>query len=135
MEWFESLEHLLVKVVTLTKFALEAISVLCIILGLLKVLQMTLSMNRRQRERVFPFNQIRLQFGMWLALALEFQLGADILGTTVSPTREDLVRLGLIAIIRTFLNFFLSKEIEAEMALERERQAHDKGLAHGDRPS
>jgi len=56
-----------------------------------------------------------------LALALEFQLGADILGTTIAPSAEELVRLALIATIRTFLNFFLGKELEAELELEKKR--------------
>ena len=68
---------------------------------------------------------MRLRFGLWLALALEFQLGADILSTTVAPTTQDLARLALIAIIRTFLNYFLSKEMEAEMALEKEQRRLD----------
>jgi uncharacterized membrane protein len=32
-----------------------------------------------------------------------------------------LIKLGVIAVIRTFLNYFLDREIAAEMALERER--------------
>jgi uncharacterized membrane protein len=61
-----------------------------------------------------------------LALALEFQLGADILGTTVAPTVQDLLRLGIIAVIRTFLNYFLGKEMEMELALERERLSQEQ---------
>jgi len=55
-----------------------------------------------------------LTFGLWLALALEFQLAADILSTTVSPSFEALGKLALIAVIRTFLNYFLNKELETE---------------------
>lgn len=115
------LEDGLDQLVSLTTFALEAISVLCIVVGLLKTAQLWLMLRRRSRGQDFPFNQVRLAFGSWLALALEFQLGADILGTTVAPTSQDLMRLGLIAIIRTFLNYFLGKEMETELALERER--------------
>jgi uncharacterized membrane protein len=49
---------------------------------------------------------------MWLALALEFQLGADILSTTVAPTFDSLGKLGILALIRTFLNYFLTRELE-----------------------
>lgn len=39
------------------------------------------------------FNQIRLAFARYLALALEFQLGADIHSTSMSPRgREQLPR-------------------------------------------
>ena len=59
------------------------------------------------------FSEIRLHFGTWLALALELQLGADIVGTTVAPSFEALGKLGLIAVVRTFLNYFLQRELEA----------------------
>lgn len=109
------------QLVVITTFVLEAISVLCIVVGLIKTAVLWLGLRRRSRGRDFPFNQVRLAFGSWLALALEFQLGADILATTVAPSNQDLIRLGLIAVIRTFLNYFLGKEMETELALERER--------------
>jgi uncharacterized membrane protein len=56
-------------------------------------------------------NRLRLKFGGWLALALEFQLASDIIKTTVAPSYENLIQLGAIAVIRTFLNYFLSKEL------------------------
>lgn len=125
MEWFERLEQLLKDVVLITTFCLEAISVLCVVVGLFKTVRLAISLNRQRRGQEFPFNTVRLRFGLWLALALEFQLGADILSTTVAPTTQDLARLALIAIIRTFLNYFLSKEMEAEMALERAQRKLD----------
>lgn len=57
---------------------------------------------------------MRLTFGSWLALALDFQLGADSVATTISPSETNLIQLGVIALIRTFLNGFLGREIEAE---------------------
>ena len=125
MEWFERLEQLRKDVVLITTFCLEAISVLCVVVGLFKTVRLAISLNRQRRGQEFPFNTVRLRFGLWLALALEFQLGADILSTTVAPTTQDLARLALIAIIRTFLNYFLSKEMEAEMALEKEQRRLD----------
>jgi uncharacterized membrane protein len=50
---------------------------------------------------------------------LEFQLAADIVGTIVSPTTGHLIELGAVAVIRTFLNYFLGKELrEQREALE-----------------
>ena len=115
MEFFEqALSHL----VAIAKFVLEGFSVICIIIGFIKTLQLAFVLSRR-RDSVQSFNKVRLRFGMWLALALEFQLGADILGTTVTPTLDSLTRLALIAVIRTFLNYFLGKELETELELEK----------------
>jgi hypothetical protein len=58
--------------------------------------------------------QIRLHLGQYLALGIEFQLGSDILGTAVSPTPEEVRMLAAIVVIRTVLNYFLSKELERE---------------------
>jgi uncharacterized membrane protein len=60
---------------------------------------------------------IRLHFARWLALALEFELGADILRTAIAPTWSDIGQLAAIATIRTLLNYFLQKEIDR--AIER----------------
>lgn len=57
---------------------------------------------------------IRLTLARYLALALEFQLGADIISTAVAPTWEEIGKLGAIAVIRTGLNFFLSQELKEE---------------------
>lgn len=62
--------------------------------------------------------RLRLRFGSWLALALDYQLGADILATTIAPSWEASGQLGVIALIRTFLNYFLTQELEAEAKLK-----------------
>jgi uncharacterized membrane protein len=52
------------------------------------------------------------RFGMWLLLGLEFELAADIIDSVISPTWQDVGMLGAIAVIRTFLNYFLEKDLE-----------------------
>jgi uncharacterized membrane protein len=64
--------------------------------------------------RNYTNTQIRLHLGRYLALGIEFQLGSDILGTAVSPTIEEVGLLAAIVVIRTVLNYFLSKELERE---------------------
>lgn len=64
------------------------------------------------------FNPIRLAFARYLTLALELQLAADILSTSVAPTWDQIGKLAAIAVIRTALNYFLSKEIEKERAAD-----------------
>ena len=64
------------------------------------------------RGQTQDYNQIRLTLARYLALALEFQLGADILSTAVAPSWEQIGKLGAIAVIRTGLNYFLMREME-----------------------
>jgi uncharacterized membrane protein len=49
---------------------------------------------------------------MWIVLALEFALAADIVRTAIAPTWDDIGRLGAIALIRTALNYFLERDME-----------------------
>jgi uncharacterized membrane protein len=60
------------------------------------------------------FTPVRLGFARYLAMALEFQLAADILSTAVAPSWEQLGKLATVAIIRTGLNFFLMQEMKEE---------------------
>jgi uncharacterized membrane protein len=71
-------------------------------------------------RKALSFNIVRLGLARYLALALELQLGADIIGTAISPSWEQIAQLGAIAIIRTGLNYFLSREMQEEATLVRE---------------
>ena len=62
---------------------------------------------------------IRLRLGRVLTLGLEFTVASDILRTAVAPTRQDILNLGAIVLLRTLLNYFLEQEIRQG---ERERQ-------------
>ncbi len=105
----ETLESGLSQGVMLLKFVLEAISALCVLLGLFSTIRLSFT-NWRGLDS--GFSALRLRFGSWLALALEFQLGADIVATTVAPTFDALAKLALLAVVRTFLNYFLQKELK-----------------------
>jgi uncharacterized membrane protein len=66
---------------------------------------------RELRVRPGSYEDTRLLLGRYLALGLEFQLGADILGTAVSPSWTEIGKLGAIAGIRTVLNYFLAQDL------------------------
>ena len=55
-----------------------------------------------------------LEFARWLVAGLTFQLAADIVATTVTPSWDEIGRVAAIAAIRTFLTFFLDRDIELE---------------------
>jgi len=57
-------------------------------------------------------NEVFLRFGSWMLLGLEFELAADVLRTAIAPTWNQIGQLGAIAAIRTFLNFFLERDVE-----------------------
>lgn len=55
---------------------------------------------------------VRLRLARWLAVALEFELAADILRTAIAPTWSEIGKLAAIATLRTLLNYFLEQEIQ-----------------------
>lgn len=63
------------------------------------------------RSLLVPKEEIRLSLGRALALALELELGADILKTAVAPSWDDIGLLTAIAVLRTGLNYFLEREL------------------------
>ena len=90
----------------------EAVGVLVVTVGIVRAMVRYVSSLVR-RSQPFPPEDLRLDLGRSLALALEFLLGADILRTAVEPTWDEIARLAAIAAIRTALNFFLERELEA----------------------
>jgi len=96
---------------------LEIISVICILIGLIVSFLLIFKLTKDTRAPLH--NSIRMKFGGWLVLSLEFQLASDIVKTTLSPTVENLITLGVVAVIRTFLNYFLSRELKDEMESQR----------------
>lgn len=52
-----------------------------------------------------------LRFARWLVAGLTFQLAADILETAITTSWDDVARLAAIAVIRTFLNYFLERDL------------------------
>jgi uncharacterized membrane protein len=72
-------------------------------------------------HRIRDSSSVRQTLARYMALALEFQLGADILATSVAPSWDMIGKLGAIAVLRTALNYFLARE----MAQEEEAQRHE----------
>jgi uncharacterized membrane protein len=105
-------EEILANLVLWLKLIIEAIGALIIGIG------MILASLRFARGSFPPtardFTDARLTLARFLAIALEFQLGADILSTAVAPSWDAIGKLGAIAVIRTALNYFLSREMQEE---------------------
>jgi uncharacterized membrane protein len=57
------------------------------------------------------FREILVRYGRWLVTGLTFQLAADIIETSIAPSWQEVGQLGAIAVIRTFLNFFLERDL------------------------
>ena len=106
------MEHLIIEWVNILKLIIEVVGAIFVGIGSVLALKEYLMGVIHPKEN--NFTKIRLILARYLALALEFQLGADILGTAISPSWDTIGKLAAIAVIRTILNYFLSKEMEKE---------------------
>ncbi len=64
---------------------------------------------KADEDKLMP---VWMSFGRWLVAGLTFQLAADIVETSIAPTWAEIGKLAAIAGIRTFLNFFLDRDME-----------------------
>lgn len=111
------------NVVEWIRLGVETIGAGIVVIGV--AVALWLLITRRDKMR---FNLVRLTLARFLALALEFQLAADVLSTTIAPTWDKIGKLAVIAIIRTALNYFLMREMkEAAEVQEHEAALHASG--------
>jgi uncharacterized membrane protein len=63
---------------------------------------------------------IWLRYGRWLVAALTFQLAADIIETSITTSWDAVGRIAAVAVIRTFLNYFLERDLSEVRARKPE---------------
>lgn len=106
-------EDLLTVIVTYLTFFAELCGALVIAVAVVRAVWAFLPhVFARDRDEGRYKENIRLQLGKSLALALEFELGADILKTAVAPTLPIIAQLAAIIVLRTLLNYFLERELQ-----------------------
>jgi uncharacterized membrane protein len=91
---------------------LEVISVLMIAIGAVEAVTRVVAPLLRNASTQGRRREAWLSLARWLLLGLEFMLAADIVRTAIAPTWDDIGMLAAIAVIRTFLNFFLERDLE-----------------------
>jgi uncharacterized membrane protein len=105
-------EDLLERLAAGTALAVEAIAVVIIAAGAVEAFFLAAGKVSGLLTRTPAWRKdLFVRFGAWLLLGLQFALAADIVRTVISPTWNDIGQLAAIAVIRTFLNFFLERDI------------------------
>lgn len=101
---------------------IDALALLAIVVGTAEVFAKVV------RAMIKPLGsqaarEVWLRYARWLVAALTFQLAADIIETSISTSWQTIGRVGAIAVIRTFLNYFLERDLEQQQrACEGERK-------------
>jgi uncharacterized membrane protein len=120
------MEQLLKHLASHIALAVEASAVLVIAAGSLEAFIGLLGVGVGKRATHGARKAVWRRYGVWLLLGLEFELAADIIRSVISPTWLDIGQLGAIAVIRTFLNYFLEKDLES---VGRAESTRDQGVA------
>ncbi|HET9767724.1 MAG TPA: DUF1622 domain-containing protein [Thermoanaerobaculia bacterium] len=113
------MEELLFAAAKYVELAVEAIAVLMIAIGSLEAVVSVFRVMLDRAAAAGAKRQVWLHYARWLVIALTFQLAADIVHTAVAPSWDDVGRLAAIAVIRTFLTYFLDRDLERQTELER----------------
>jgi uncharacterized membrane protein len=93
--------------------AFEVLGTLILVIGVLWSFVLAVLAWRRTSSGQRAYKTLRQAFGGTLLLALEILVAADLIRTiAVSPTLDNVLVLGLIVLIRTFLSFSLAVEID-----------------------
>src|SRR5688500_14697711 len=96
-----------------THIAVDVIDAIAVLIILVGTASAFLSMLRVMRSKPEGHERrlVWIAYARWLVAGLTFQLAADIIESTIVDSWDAVGRLAAIAAIRTFLNYFLERDI------------------------
>jgi uncharacterized membrane protein len=106
------MEAVLADASRLAASVIEAVAVVVGTYGALEAFVRLLVMASRPPIVFAAQKAVWRRLGTWLLLGLEFELAADIIRSVIAPTWAEIGQLASIAVIRTFLNHFLVRDLE-----------------------
>jgi uncharacterized membrane protein len=108
----------LVVVTEYAVLAIDAMAMLLIVVGTVEAfvggaVGLVASRSSHQKRDVW------IRYARWLVVGLTFQLAADIIETSIRTDWDSIGRLAAIAVIRTFLNYFLERDLRETREVQR----------------
>jgi len=98
----------------------EALAAVVLLIGLVWAAAISIRVYLRTRSGSTAYNLMRQSFGGAILLGLEILVAGDLIRTVaVAPTIDNVVVLGIIVLIRTFLSFSLEIEIDGTVPWKR----------------
>jgi uncharacterized membrane protein len=106
-------EETYTQVMLVVAQSFEVIAAAVLFAGLLWSLWMSLRDYRRRKDGGLAYRVMRQSFGGAILLGLEILVAGDLIRTVaVAPTLDNVLVLGIIVLIRTFLSFSLEIEMD-----------------------
>ena len=100
--------------------AIDAMALVVIVYGTVQAFIGAVQLAFRPAD-MHARREVWLRYGRWLVAGLTFQLAADILETSITTSWEAIGRIAAIAVIRTFLNYFLERDLAEGRELQSKR--------------
>jgi len=106
-------EETYTQVMLVVAQAFEVIAAAILMVGLFAAAVFSLRLWARTKSGEAAYKLMRQGFGGVVLLSLEILVAGDLIRTVaVAPTLDNVIVLGLIVLIRTFLSFSLEIEID-----------------------
>lgn len=112
----EAVQGLFIRTVEVSVLAINIMALAFILYGTLEAFWGGIRAMGDKAGGNDRLSQSYVRFGRWLVAGLTFQLAADVIETATTSTADgwyDIARLGAVAVIRTFLSFFLERDMRA----------------------
>jgi uncharacterized membrane protein len=90
---------------------IDALALMVIVIGTVEVV-VRLAHALIRPATNYVLRDAWMHYSRWLVAALTFQLAADIIETSISTNWQTIGRVGAVAVIRTFLNYFLDRDLD-----------------------
>jgi uncharacterized membrane protein len=108
-------------IISVAGYAIEAVGVFVVILGTC-ISSVVFIRTFKQLPEGTAYRTYRRQLGRSIILGLEFLIAGDIIRTVVvADTLQNVVVLGLIILIRSFLSITLHLEVEGRWPWQTEK--------------
>ena len=109
-------EYFIENIAHLVTYTLEMIGIVVIAVGAFRrIVKQCINYVKKKDSN------IKIDLGNWLALGLEFKMGAEIIKTVVARDLNELAILGVIIGLRAVLALLIHWEIKTEM---KEQELH-----------
>lgn len=109
-------EYFIENIAHIVTYTLEMIGIVVIAVGAFRsIIKQCINYVKKKDSN------IKIDLGNWLALGLEFKMGAEIIKTVVARDLNELAILGVIIGLRAVLALLIHWEIKTEM---KEQELH-----------
>jgi uncharacterized membrane protein len=105
------MEEWLIVIARAAVSIINAMALLIIAYGALEAFLTAIPLIVSRSKGSSGLSAVFLRFARLLVAGLTFQLASNIIESSIAPTWDEIGRLGAIAVLRTFVDYFLERDV------------------------